>query len=85
MNWDQIEGNWEQFKGKVKTQWGKLTDNDITAAAGNRQQLAGAIQKRYGYAKEQTERELDRFASDCGCDSKSSRKMTDTSSRSSHL
>jgi uncharacterized protein YjbJ (UPF0337 family) len=61
MNWDQVEGNWKQFKGKVKEQWGKLTDDDLDVAAGKRDQLLGAIQKRYGYAKDQAERELDDF------------------------
>ena len=39
MNWDQVKGNWKQFKGKVKEKWGKLTDDDLTAVAGHRDQL----------------------------------------------
>jgi len=62
MNWDQIAGNWKQFKGNVKQQWGKLTDDDLTAIQGKRDQLAGKLQERYGYAKEQAEREMDDFA-----------------------
>ena len=62
MNWDQIEGNWKQFKGKVKEKWGKLTDDDLTAIAGRRDQLAGLLQQRYGMEKEQVERELKEFA-----------------------
>lgn len=62
MNWDQIEGNWLQMTGKVKEKWGKLTDNELTVVAGKRDQLAGALQERYGYAKEQAEKELDEFA-----------------------
>jgi uncharacterized protein YjbJ (UPF0337 family) len=61
MNWDRIEGNWKQFKGKAKEKWGKLTDDDLTVIAGKRDQLAGVLQKRYGYAKDQAERELDEF------------------------
>jgi uncharacterized protein YjbJ (UPF0337 family) len=61
MNWDQISGNWKQFKGKVKEKWGKLTDDDLTTIAGKRDQLAGVLQKRYGYEKEQAQRELDQF------------------------
>jgi len=49
MNWDQIAGNWTQFTGKVKEQWGKLTDDDLTAIAGKRDQLAGKLQERYGF------------------------------------
>lgn len=59
MNWNQVEGNWEQFKGKVQTQWGKLTDNDLDIIKGNRKQLSGKIQERYGKAQEDVEREVD--------------------------
>jgi len=52
MNWDRIEGNWKQFTGKVKEKWGKLTDDDLTAIAGKREQLEGKIQERYGVEKE---------------------------------
>jgi uncharacterized protein YjbJ (UPF0337 family) len=62
MNWDQIKGNWKNFKGQIKERWGKLTDDDLTAIEGKRDQLAGKLQERYGYAKEQAERELDDFA-----------------------
>jgi len=62
MNWDRIAGNWKQMTGKVKEKWGKLTDDDLTVAAGKRDQLAGLLQQRYGYAKDQAEREVDNFA-----------------------
>ena len=58
MNWDQIEGKWEKLKGKAKVQWGKLTDDDWKIVEGKRDQLAGKIQERYGYTKEQAEKEL---------------------------
>ena len=61
MNWDQVKGNWKQVTGKVKEKWGKLTDDDLTTAAGHRDQLLGKIQERYGYAKEKVEKELDEF------------------------
>jgi uncharacterized protein YjbJ (UPF0337 family) len=61
MNWDQIAGDWKQFTGKVKEKWGKLTDDDLTTIAGKRDQLAGLLQQRYGYAKDQVEKELDEF------------------------
>lgn len=61
MNWDQIQGNWKQMTGQVKEKWGKLTDDDLTTIAGKRDQLSGIIQQRYGYAKEQVEKELDEF------------------------
>ena len=61
MNWDLIQGDWKQLTGKVKEKWGKLTDDDLTVIAGKRDQLAGVLQERYGYAKEQAEKELDEF------------------------
>ena len=63
MNWDQILGNWEQVKGRVQTQWGKLTDDDMKVIAGKRTELSGLIQKRYGHAKDVTEKEIDAFTS----------------------
>ena len=47
MNWDQIEGGWDQLAGQVKSQWGKLTDDDLKNIAGKRQQLVGKLQERY--------------------------------------
>jgi uncharacterized protein YjbJ (UPF0337 family) len=61
MNWDTLKGNWKQFSGKVKEKWGKLTDDDLTTVAGKRDQLLGKLQERYGYGKDQAERELDEF------------------------
>ena len=53
MNWDVIEGNWKQFKGHVKEQWGKLTDDNLDKIAGKRDQLAGSVQETYGITKDQ--------------------------------
>ncbi len=61
LNWDRIEGNWKQFTGKVKEQWGKLTDDDIAKVNGNREQLEGMLQERYGYGKEQAKKNVDEF------------------------
>ncbi len=61
MNEDRIEGNWKQLKGKVKEQWGKLTDNDLTELEGNQDQLAGRIQERYGIAKDEAEKQVKAF------------------------
>ena len=58
MYWDQIEGNWKQLKGKVKEQWGKLTDDHIDTIAGKRDQLAGQIQESYGIGKEEAEEQI---------------------------
>ena len=58
MNWDQIEGNWNKLKGHVRTQWGKLTDDDLEVVAGKRDKLAGIVQERYGIAKEAAEKQV---------------------------
>lgn len=58
MNWDRIEGNWKKFKGQVKEQWGKLTDDDLDLAAGKRDQLSGRIQERYGIARDEADRQI---------------------------
>jgi uncharacterized protein YjbJ (UPF0337 family) len=62
MNWDQIEGKWKQSSGKVKEKWGKLTDDDLTAINGKKDQLVGKIQERYGIAKEAAEKQVDEFS-----------------------
>jgi uncharacterized protein YjbJ (UPF0337 family) len=62
MSWDYIKGNWKQLTGKVKEQWGKLTDDEITVVAGRRDQLAGLLQQHYGLPKEQAEKDADAFA-----------------------
>jgi uncharacterized protein YjbJ (UPF0337 family) len=59
MNWDRVQGNWKEFTGKVKEKWGQLTDDEVAQIKGNREQLEGALQKRYGYAKDQAKKELD--------------------------
>jgi uncharacterized protein YjbJ (UPF0337 family) len=59
MNWDRIEGDWKQFKGKVQQQWGKLTDDDLDVIQGNQTELAGRLQKRYGYAKDEAQKQID--------------------------
>ena len=59
MDWNQVEGNWKQVKGNVKKQWGKLTDSDLTAIDGRREELEGKIQERYGYTKDRVRKEID--------------------------
>lgn len=62
MNRDQIEGKWKELRGKVKQQWGDLTDDEIAQAEGNRDELAGKIQQKYGGSKEDIRRKLDELA-----------------------
>jgi uncharacterized protein YjbJ (UPF0337 family) len=61
MDWNIVEGNWKQFKGKVKAQWGKLTDDHLDVIAGKREQLAGKIQEAYGITKDETEKQIKDF------------------------
>ncbi len=58
MNWDTIEGNWKQLKGKVHEQWGRLTDDSIDVIEGKRERLAGKIQETYGVTKDETEKQI---------------------------
>jgi uncharacterized protein YjbJ (UPF0337 family) len=59
MNWDRVQGDWKQFSGKVKEKWGQLTDDDLAQINGNRDQLEGKIQSRYGLAKDKVKGDVD--------------------------
>jgi len=59
MNWDQIQVDWVQFKGKVRSNWIKLTDEDLTRIGGRRDELVRRLQARYGFAKAEAEREIE--------------------------
>ena len=59
MDWNRVEGNWKQFKGKVKQKWGQLTDDDLDQIAGRQDQLEGKIQERYGIAKDQVRKDVE--------------------------
>jgi uncharacterized protein YjbJ (UPF0337 family) len=61
MNWNIIEGNWAQYKGQVKAQWGKLTDNHIDVIAGRREQLEGQLQNSYGIARDEADKQIQAF------------------------
>jgi uncharacterized protein YjbJ (UPF0337 family) len=62
MDWNRIEGDWKRLKGNAKEQWGRLTDDDLAAINGRREQLEGKLQERYGYAKDRIKREIDDWA-----------------------
>ena len=66
MNEDILQGKWAQLKGKVKEQWGKLTDDDIELLDGKRDQLVGKVQERYGIARDQAARDVDNWLSNTG-------------------
>ncbi len=61
INSDILSGNWNQFKGKARQYWGKLTHDDVDQIQGRVMELSGLLQKKYGYRQEEAEREIDRF------------------------
>lgn len=61
LNEPWLKGKWNEFKGKIKEEWGDLTDDDLDRAEGNRDQVVGAIQQRYGLAKEEAERKVEKW------------------------
>jgi uncharacterized protein YjbJ (UPF0337 family) len=58
MTWDQIETQWKEFAGSARAHWNKLTDDDWQAITGTKEHLVGCIQKRYGIAREEAERQV---------------------------
>jgi uncharacterized protein YjbJ (UPF0337 family) len=61
MNWDVLKGQWKQLSGRVKAKWGKLTDDDLTTIGGKKDEFLGKLQERYGYKKDQAEKEVNDF------------------------
>jgi uncharacterized protein YjbJ (UPF0337 family) len=61
---DILMGKWHEVRGKVRQQWGKLTDDDVTRLSGKMEELAGVLQQRYGYSKAQAEIEINKWLSD---------------------
>lgn len=66
MNWDIIQGKWDQLKGSVKEKWGDLTDDELTQISGQQDKLSGTLQEKYGWTKEKADDEIDRFFTDKG-------------------
>jgi uncharacterized protein YjbJ (UPF0337 family) len=61
MNWDQLAGEWRQTKGKLRSKWAKLTDSDLEMIQGKKDILLGRLQERYGWKKDQAEKDLDDY------------------------
>lgn len=62
MNWNRVEGNWRQLRGKARTRWGRLTDDDLDVIAGKRDQLIGKLQARYGTSKAALETQIEEWS-----------------------
>jgi len=67
---DVLHGKWHELKGKVRQQWGKLTDDDLERLSGKTEELAGVLQQRYGYGKAQAENEINNWLGKLGPNSK---------------
>ncbi|MDZ7704908.1 MAG: CsbD family protein [Trueperaceae bacterium] len=63
MNQNILKGKWKQYRGKVQQQWGKLTDDDLSQAEGQRDQIVGKIQERYGVTRDEAEKQYEKFVS----------------------
>jgi uncharacterized protein YjbJ (UPF0337 family) len=61
INTDVLKGKWNQFKGNIRQQWGKLTEDDITRINGDYDQLVGKLQENYGYSRERAEQEINKY------------------------
>ena len=75
MNWDQVEGKWKQYSGKMKEKWGKLTDSDLDIIKGQKDQLVGKIQERYGIAKEEAQKQVDDYTATFFVDDKEAARL----------
>lgn len=64
MNTDILKGKWAQMKGEVKSKWGELTDDDLTQIDGEREKLSGKLQEKYGWARDEAEKNLDEYFRD---------------------
>jgi uncharacterized protein YjbJ (UPF0337 family) len=65
INWDEIEGDWKQIKGKIRQKWAELTEDDVEEVGGKKDVLVGKLQKRYGIAKDEAEKQINDFGNSC--------------------
>jgi uncharacterized protein YjbJ (UPF0337 family) len=66
MDNDVLKGNFAQLKGTIKQKWGQLTDDEIDEMEGHAEILAGKLQERYGLAKDEAERQAQKFQNENG-------------------
>jgi uncharacterized protein YjbJ (UPF0337 family) len=64
MNSSELESKWQKLKGEIRSQWGKLTDDDLERIAGNKDKLIGVVQERYGYVWDEARQMVDRYLDD---------------------
>jgi uncharacterized protein YjbJ (UPF0337 family) len=61
MNWDRIQGNWKQFKGKLRERWAQQWDDPVNEFDARREILAGKLQEAYGIGKDKAARQHDEW------------------------
>ena len=66
MNWERVQGQWNQLKGELKSKWAKLTDDDLKIVGGKKDQLIGKLQERYGVMKDEAERQVNEWVAKLG-------------------
>ena len=64
MNSSELESKWQKLRGEIRSQWGKLTDDDLERIAGNKDKLIGVVQERYGYVWDEARQMVDRYLDD---------------------
>ena len=64
INQQTLQGNWNEIKGKLRSKWGSLTDDDLLVFNGNVDQLLGTIQRKTGEARESIEQFFEQFSAD---------------------
>lgn len=73
MNWDRIEAEWKDVKVTAKYRWHKLTDEQVEATGGRREQLIATIREVYGVTRETTERQIAQWQADQREDARAAR------------
>ena len=75
LNTDIVEGKWKEIKGKIRTKWAEFTDQEVEKMKGTQEELEGALQKKYGYKKEEAREHINAFIKECEKREKDSRSM----------
>jgi uncharacterized protein YjbJ (UPF0337 family) len=66
MSWDGFEKGWNEIRSLIASRWDKLTEEDVAAIGGRREELSQRLQKRYGFSAEEAERQMNDWIRDPG-------------------
>jgi len=61
MNWDRVEGQWKQRRGKAAHHWGKVMNDELAASSGKYKELVGRLQENFGVAKDEAREQIVEF------------------------